>query len=79
LTAAQVGVVKNVVVNEGRGVNEFHDHRQVGMLRKDGAGGAAGQKGERGAQAFAVTFDGISHVAFDGRVKGMGLSVGYKF
>ena len=34
--------VLDVVVNERRGMDELHDHRQIGVLRQDGAGGTAG-------------------------------------
>lgn len=69
-TAAFVGAVEDVVVDESGGVDEFDDDREVEVGRGDGAGGATAEEGEGWAEAFSATFDGISDVAFDGGVEG---------
>ena len=69
-TSAFVGAVEDVVVDESGGVDEFDDHREVEVGRGDGAGGATAEEGEGWAEAFSAAFDGISDVAFDGRVEG---------
>ena len=71
--AAGGGLVEDVIVDEGGGVDEFDDDGEVEVVGEESAGSAAGEEGEGGAEPFAVTLDGVGHVGFHGGVEGGGL------
>ena len=67
LTTSQIGAVENVVVHERRGVDEFHDDREIEMPGADVARGTAGQESECRAEAFALALDRVGDITLDGR------------
>ena len=62
--------IHDIVVNQSRDVDHFHDHREINVARRNSPGCAPSQKGENRPQPFAPFFADIGNIAFHSRIKG---------
>lgn len=60
-------------MNEGGGVDQFKNHREIEVTGVDIAGGAAGEEGEGRAETFAAALASVGDVGLDGGIERAGL------
>jgi len=68
-----LGIVHDVVVHEGREMDQFNDDCQIQMPRNECTHGSTAQERNQWTQAFAATADRISNITLDRWIKGGGL------
>src|SRR5467141_3472376 len=61
--------VHHVVVHEGGDMDELHDDGKIDVVRIDSTGGAACEKSQKWAKAFAATAYCVDDIAFERRIK----------
>jgi hypothetical protein len=66
-------MVKNIVVNQSRGVDEFNHHGEIQVAAKHRTSGSPGQQRERGPEPFSVALDCVGYIPLHRRIESPGL------
>src|SRR6516164_1401108 len=69
LLTSYIGAIHNVVMHQGRQMNQLHDDGEVDVTRANGSSRSAGQKRKCRPQSLATAAASVGNVAFNRRIE----------